>query len=175
MKSDLWAGERAPEPIIFVCDMHTHMEPLAMSRHQTYWENVCVWVRCVLVFGGGGLRLSPKSIFHLRGGGQVALEGKVRRHLIRSCLFTRPGRCAVSAWPSCKYGGLIKPTARHKQAHKRGWWKWGEEWALMVIGIELHWQGWGFKVWIPRQACCLRWKQAVESTCRLRSYYNAVC
>lgn len=37
-----------------VCNMHTHMDLLAASSHQTYWETVsaCVWR--VLIVGGRG-------------------------------------------------------------------------------------------------------------------------
>lgn len=40
-----------------------------------------------------------------------------------------------------KSSGLIKPTVRQARAHKRDDESGGMEWALMDIGVELHWQG----------------------------------
>lgn len=139
----------------------------------TIWctERVCVCVyvcvMCVCHRGGG----IPQSSEHLpplwRGSGCMGRKGVPTFCCAPVCL--RSLAAVLSAWPSRKCGGLIKPTVRHTQAHKRGWWKWGMEWALMDIGIELHWQGWRLKAWIPRQTCRLRLKQAVGSTRRLCS------
>lgn len=140
-------------------------------------ERLCVFVWCVFVTGVGGGGGIPQSSEHLSplwsGSGCMGRKGVPTCCPAPVCL--RSLAAVLSAWPSCKCGGLIKPTARHTQAHKRGWWKWGMEWALMDIGIELHWQGWRLKAWIPRQTCRLRLKQAVGSTRRLCCYYNAVC
>lgn len=174
LKGDLRAGESELEPGSFVFGTQHWEANYAHSQGSVGHGNCRVhWETGVFVMKGvctSVLRAPFTSVERAR------LHGEERCADIRShpdCL--RSLAAVLSVWPSCKCGGLIKPTARHTQAHKRGWWKWGMEWALMDIGIELHWQGWRLKAWIPRQTWHLRLKQAVGSTRRLCCYYNAVC
>lgn len=59
LKGDIWLVSRwkctgGCDFFFFVCNMHTHMDLLAASSHQTCWETVCACVWCVLVVGGRG-------------------------------------------------------------------------------------------------------------------------
>lgn len=96
--SDMWAGWKCTGelPLLWVtCTLTQTCWPRAAVRRA---ERPCVrdvCDVCWLLGGWSGSALSPQSTFHLGGEGQAARHEKVRPHLIRCRMCTRPGRCAV--------------------------------------------------------------------------------